>query len=125
MVGGGVAGAILLLSLGYGFVRRKRKKKAPPAPAVAVPTALSEGSPASEVTAVATQNQLENQMESKLAEREALQAKLDAQALSALKLAPVITKKAEVFAKHLRDKIAKEPELSVQILRGWIREEEN
>jgi len=43
----------------------------------------------------------------------------------AVKLAPVIPKKAEVFAKHLREKIAKEPEISAQILRSWIREEEN
>jgi hypothetical protein len=35
----------------------------------------------------------------------------------------VITKKAEVFAKHLRDKITKEPDVSVQILKSWIREE--
>ena len=41
---------------------------------------------------------------------------MDAEALSSLKLAPVITKKAEVFAKHLREKIAKEPEMSAQIL---------
>jgi flagellar M-ring protein FliF len=66
----------------------------------------------------------EKQMEMQLAEREALQQKMDAQALSALKLAPVITKKAEVFAKHLREKIAKEPEISGQILKSWIREEE-
>jgi len=44
--------------------------------------------------------------------------------LSSLKLAPVITKKAEVLAKHLREKITKEPEVSAQILRTWIREEE-
>src|ERR1035441_9214589 len=74
--------------------------------------------------ALTVPGQVENQMESQLAERDALQAKADAQALNSLKLAPVITKKAEVFAKHLRDKIAKEPEISVQILRGWIREEE-
>ena len=37
----------------------------------------------------------------------------------------MITKKAEVLAKHLREKIAKEPEVSAQILRTWIREEEN
>ena len=66
----------------------------------------------------------EKQMEMQLAEREALQQKMDAQALTALKLAPVITKKAEVFAKHLREKIAKEPEISGQILKSWIREEE-
>ncbi len=68
---------------------------------------------------------VENQIESQLAERDALQAKMDAQALSSLKLAPVITKKAEVFAKHLREKITKEPEISTQILREWIRDEEN
>ena len=67
---------------------------------------------------------VERQIESQLAERDALQQRMDAQALSSLKLAPVITKKAEVFAKHLRDKISKEPDLSVQILKSWIREEE-
>ena len=64
-------------------------------------------------------------MEDQMAERDALQQKMDAQALASLKLAPVITKKAEVFAKHLREKIAKEPEISVQILRSWIREEDD
>jgi flagellar biosynthesis/type III secretory pathway M-ring protein FliF/YscJ len=54
-----------------------------------------------------------------------LQQKMDDQALASLKLAPVITKKGEVLAKHLREKIAKEPDISVQILRSWIREEEN
>ena len=65
------------------------------------------------------------QIEAKLAEREALQKKMDAQALNSLKLAPVITKTAEVLAKHLREKITKEPEISAQILRTWIREEES
>ena len=68
---------------------------------------------------------LEKRMEDQIAEREALQKQMDEQALASLKLAPVITKKAEVFAKHLREKIAKEPDISVQILRSWIREEEN
>ena len=49
---------------------------------------------------------------------------MEAQALSSLKLAPVITKKAEVLAKHLREKISKEPDVAAQILRSWIREEE-
>ncbi len=48
-----------------------------------------------------------------------------AQALNALKLSPVITKTAEVLAKHLREKIKQEPEISAQILRTWIREEES
>jgi flagellar biosynthesis/type III secretory pathway M-ring protein FliF/YscJ len=68
---------------------------------------------------------LEQQMASQLAERDAQQHKLEAQALNSLKMAPVITKKAEVFAKHLREKIKTEPEVSAQILRTWIREEES
>jgi flagellar biosynthesis/type III secretory pathway M-ring protein FliF/YscJ len=83
----------------------------------------SSGAPNSS-TALAAPGQVESQIESQLAERDALQAKMDAQALNSLKLAPVITKKAEVFAKHLREKITKEPEISAQILRSWIREEE-
>jgi flagellar biosynthesis/type III secretory pathway M-ring protein FliF/YscJ len=67
----------------------------------------------------------DKQIESQLAERDALQQKMDAQALNSLKLAPVITKKAEVLAKHLREKIGKEAEVSAQILRNWIRDEDN
>jgi len=89
---------------------------------VEVPAALppAEGTPA--ITGGAG---VEQQLESKLAEREALQQKLDAQALTALKLAPVITKTAEVMAKHLREKIKQDPEISAQALRTWIREEED
>jgi flagellar biosynthesis/type III secretory pathway M-ring protein FliF/YscJ len=49
---------------------------------------------------------------------------MDAKALESLKLTPVITKKAEIMAKHLREKIQIQPEVSVQILRSWIREDE-
>jgi len=83
-----------------------------PAPAVAAPSAPRRHS-----------SDMERQIESQLAERDALQQKLEEAALSSLKLTPVITKKAEVFAKHLRDKITKEPDVSVQILKSWIREE--
>jgi flagellar biosynthesis/type III secretory pathway M-ring protein FliF/YscJ len=76
-------------------------------------------------SALVTPSQLESRLESQLVERDALQAQMDAQTLSSLKLAPVISKKAEVLAKHLREKIAKEPEVAAQILRTWIREEEN
>jgi flagellar M-ring protein FliF len=121
VVGGALAG-LLLLGIVFALFRRKGRKRSAAATASA-PATLPSGAPASSA-ALAVTGQVESQMESQLAERDALQAKADAQALSSLKLAPVITKKAEVFAKHLRDKIAKEPEISVQILRGWIREEE-
>ena len=44
---------------------------------------------------------IEKQLETKLAERDAMQAQLEAQALKSLQIAPVITKTAEILAKHL------------------------
>ena len=128
-IGGAAMGALLVLAAVYRLGRRKRNK--PPA---AVQVAQQGALPAAPGTAVATQSAapvvaaptaIEAQLESQLAERDALQARMDAQALSSLKLAPVITKKAEVLAKHLREKISKEPDVSVQILRTWIHEEES
>jgi flagellar biosynthesis/type III secretory pathway M-ring protein FliF/YscJ len=60
-----------------------------------------------------------------LTERDAMQQQLEAQALSALNIAPVITKTAEVLAKHLREKIKTEPEVSAQVLRTWIHEKDD
>jgi flagellar M-ring protein FliF len=120
-VGGGAA-ALLVLLMVFFALRRKRKGKKPAAveSAAALPVGTGEGTPQAAIGAV----NVEKQIESQLAEREALQKQMDAQALTSLKLAPVITKKAEVFAKHLREKISKEPDISVQILKSWIRDGE-
>jgi len=120
MVGGGVlAGALVL-----GFLVLLLTRRSPAAGAVEVtgPAALARGAAA---PAGLPGVNVEQQLESQLAERDALQQKMDAQALTSLKLAPVITKKAEVLAKHLREKITKDPDISAQILRTWIREEES
>jgi flagellar biosynthesis/type III secretory pathway M-ring protein FliF/YscJ len=68
---------------------------------------------------------IEQKLESKLAERDAAQQEMEAQALHALTIAPVITKTAEILAKHLREKIKTEPEVSAQVLRAWIHEKED
>jgi len=118
MTGGGVAlGALVAVFL---FARLRRGKRAG---SVEV-TGAAELHAGNSTAARAALEAAEHDIEAQLAEREALQQKADAQALGSLKLAPVITKKAEVLAKHLRDKIAKEPEVSAQILRTWIRERE-
>jgi flagellar biosynthesis/type III secretory pathway M-ring protein FliF/YscJ len=121
IAGGAVSG---LLLLGVVAVRLKRRKKRKPVE-VGSPAEITAaaGVPATQAVAPQTGN-LEEQLESKLAERAALEKRLEAQALSSLKLAPVITKTAEVLAKHLREKITKDPEVSAQVLRTWIREEE-
>jgi flagellar M-ring protein FliF len=123
LIGGGAVG-LLILGIAVFLLSRKKRNKLAPSTATS-PATLHPAGAHGTTTALITPNQVENQMESQLAERDALQAQMDAQALSSLRLAPVITKKAEVFAKHLREKIAKEPEISVQVLRTWIREEDN
>ena len=116
----GAAGLALFLALGACLWLRKRRRAR--RPAVTGPAELpAEGAPKPEIAGPPAAAQLESQ----LAEQAALQEQMEAQTLASLKLAPVITKAAEVLAKHLREKIKKEPEISAQVLRTWIREEEN
>ena len=119
LIGGGAAVGILI-AIGFlvaVFLRKRKKKKGMPTS----PAALAAGeSPAARAALGATSEDLERQ----LAERDAQQEQSDAQVLTSFRLAPVITKKAEILAKHLREKISKNPEVSAQILRTWIREED-
>ena len=124
MIGGGAAGGSARSGRGRpgaspqaaekGRLRRRRALR-PPCPPPARPPSVGAGRarPARKPDRIAS---------SRSGTR--CRHKMDAQALSSLKLAPVITKKAEVLAKHLREKITKEPEMSAQILRTWIRDEE-
>jgi len=122
-----VGAALSLLVLGFVAASLLRGKGHAPGGKVALqqalPAAPESAQPAAPAIA-ASGASVEQQIEAKLAEREALQQKMDAQALNALKVMPVITKTAEVLAKHLREKIKQEPETPAQVLRTWIREEE-
>jgi flagellar biosynthesis/type III secretory pathway M-ring protein FliF/YscJ len=118
-IAGGVAAGLLLLIVAVTVLRRKKARRVD----ATAPAELPAGSAAH--AAISAGGTADDQIESQLAERAALEQKMEAQALSSLKLAPVITKTAEVLAKHLREKIAKEPDISAQVLRTWIREEES
>jgi len=127
MIVGGAAAVLLVVGFLAAFLLRGKGAK--PSAKVAMPgelPAAPEGAPSAAKAAVgaATGPNVEQQIESKLAERDAMQQKLEAQALNALTLTPVITKTAEVLAKHLREKIKHEPETPAQVLRTWIREED-
>jgi flagellar biosynthesis/type III secretory pathway M-ring protein FliF/YscJ len=119
-IGAVAGGAAIVLGLAVLLYKRKTRRHAP----VEVQTALPPGQQAAPAVAPGGVG-IEDKIESKLAERDALQKKIEAEALNSLKLSPVITKTAEVLAKHLREKIKQEPEISAQILRTWIREEES
>jgi len=100
-----IVGLVLVI-----FLRRKPRKPV----AVTAPVELP----------AASGSNLEKQIETRLAERDAMQQEAEAKVLSSLKLTPVITKTGEVMAKHLREKITQDPEVAAQVLRTWIREEE-
>ena len=124
MAGGGAAAGLLLLIGLFMWLRRKKKKKKAQAAelmsAAALPAADGSAAPGSELSKLP----VEQQLEAKLKERDELQKRMDEQALSSLKIAPVITKTAEVLTKHLRERIVKEPDMTAQILKTWINEDD-
>jgi len=117
---GGTAAGVIVISFVAGMFRGRRRRNR----SASVPTAITQGEGSPTAAGALEGPDGENDLEAKLAERDALQKKAEAQVLSNFKLAPVITKTAEVLAKHLREKITKEPEVSAQVLRTWIREDE-
>jgi flagellar M-ring protein FliF len=62
--------------------------------------------------------------EGQLASRAASQERLEAEAISALKLPSAGTKKAEVLSKHLKKTVKDDPAAAAQLLRTWINENE-
>ncbi len=62
------------------------------------------------------------QMESRLAEQVAMKQKLETEALNALKLSPVSTKKTEVLSKHIAEAAKKDPTMMAHVLRSWLNE---
>lgn len=118
----GAGAAVLLLGAGWLAATMLRKGKVRTAPAMdkALPAGAAPGSPQ-----VPAGPSMEQQLETKLAERDSVQAQMEAQALRILQSSPVITRTAEVLAKHLREKVKQEPDVLAQALRAWINESEN
>jgi flagellar M-ring protein FliF len=108
---GTVVGVVLLsLAAILLFLRRRRKRR------LGIEQA-AKALPAGETIA-----QIEKENEAKLAEHQAIQAKLDAEALQALKLPPA-TKKTDLLSKHLADEARKDPKTMAQLVRTWLHEE--
>jgi flagellar biosynthesis/type III secretory pathway M-ring protein FliF/YscJ len=120
LIGGAAALALIVLGFVAAMLLRGKKPK--------VTVSADKALPAPEYERTEPGHQkgsIEQKLESRLAERDAAQQQMEAQALSALSITPVITKTAEILAKHLREKIKAEPEVSAQVLRAWIHAKED
>lgn len=111
-----VGGAVVLCLVIVLMVMRRRKKS--PERDMEMVKQLSGASPD---RAQGPQDVTE-QIEAQLAQREEEQRKSDMVALASIKMPIVKTKKAEVLAKQLRDSAQKDPTPAGQILQSWIHE---
>lgn len=116
-----VAGGVVLLILAATvlfWIGRKRRKGREVALRAGLPGAA--GAPALESGEAS--KHAEQNLQSRFAEQLALRDRQEAEALSAMKLPLVTTKKAEVLAKHLVELAKKDPASTTQVLRTWLKE---
>ena len=107
-------GAILVLALvvlGFRWLARR------PARTVNAQTALPPGAPA-----LADADSVEKKMQAKLGDHADMQARLEAEALDAIKAPTPTTNKKDVLTKYLQASLKKDPIVQVQSLRTWLNE---
>ncbi len=105
-----------MLVLGGGFLRARSRKRA-----VLKSQALVEAAAAEDK--LGPVDEAGKQFEARINEQSAQKARLEAEALGALKLPPVTTKKSEVLTKHIGEAAKKDPTLMVHVLRSWLEED--
>jgi flagellar M-ring protein FliF len=112
VLGGAVVFALMALMI-VSLLRSRR----PAAPVVVEgpPEIVGEGAKALEAA-----NDAGKQLEAKLNEQTALKNRLEAEAMGALKMPQVTTKKSEILTKHIGEAAKKDPTLMVHVLRSWL-----
>jgi flagellar M-ring protein FliF len=119
LVGG--VGLVLIVVMAASLLRRQ---KGGAGTRVSAPAALEAGESGETGIETASGSSVESAFDAKVAERDALQKKLDLQTLNGLKLAPPVTKTSELLARHLREKIKQDASVPAQIVQSWIRWDE-
>jgi flagellar M-ring protein FliF len=109
------AAAMLALVMGLVMMRKrgkaaKRRMESSGAAAVA----------AASVKALPTAHELERQLEGRLAEQAAANAREGAEALMSLKVPAAKTKKTEVLSKHIGAEAKADPNAAAQLVRTWL-----
>jgi flagellar M-ring protein FliF len=119
MIAGIGAGAMLLLVGGglFFFMKSRSKKKK-----IAAEEAAKALEAATEQTKVAamTPEDIQKQIEGRMAEQAANQARAEAEELMKLKMPDVATKKTEVLTKHIAAETKKDPTAMAQVVRSWM-----
>lgn len=65
----------------------------------------------------------DKQLEARLAEQVAEQQRLEAEAMAALQLPAITSKKADVLVKHISGEVKKDPAAMAQVVRSWLNGE--
>jgi len=116
-MGAVAGGAILLLVLAVvGFRRLIRR----PGRSATGLTALPPGTQSA--PALAHSDLVEKKIQAQLGGQAELQARLEAEALDAIKKPTPTTNKKDVLSKYLRESLKKDPIVQVQSLRTWLNE---
>jgi flagellar M-ring protein FliF len=118
LIAGIGAGAMLLLLGGIVFLLtrgggNKRKVTAEAAQAAVASARAKE-------LAGPTPEEMQQQLETQMAEQTALNAKKEAEALMKLRVRIISTKKTEVLTKHISAEAKKDPALMAQVIRSWL-----
>ncbi|HVP47001.1 MAG TPA: flagellar basal-body MS-ring/collar protein FliF [Bryobacteraceae bacterium] len=109
-IGGAVAGGAAVLAVAVFLVFRRRRHPASASTPAALESAEAEPT-------------LEERVQAQLAEQARLEKQLEQEALSAIKLPKVTTKKADVLAKQIRETTKKDAAAGAHVLREWIGEQ--
>jgi flagellar M-ring protein FliF len=109
------AGALLALACGLwlGVRRGAKKKRAEHEAAAALEAGQKKELPP-------TADEMQQHLEARLAEQLSQRAKKEAEALMAMKLPAVATKKTEVLTKHIATESKKDPTAMAQVVRSWL-----
>lgn len=114
IAGIGAAAMLMLLGVLVFVLMRKRKRKKVTAETAAAAIA---GNTTKELAAP---EDVQKQLEAKMAEQMAQQARREAEELMKLKLPEVTTKKTEVLTKHIAAEAKNNPALMAQVVRSWL-----
>jgi len=115
-MGAVAGGAILLLALAVvGFRRLRRQPGRSATTQPALPPGI-QGAPA------LAGDSVEKKIQAQLGGQAETQARLEAEALDAIKAPTPGTKKKEALTNYLRESLKKDPVVQVQILRTWLHE---